>query len=77
MNYQYTPVSVDYYDEQAPGQGVFLMQQGMQRRVAVTLSHETGCEFEWTRVVDISIGSKIYFSFTYQSHIKSFNRLRS
>ena len=53
---QYSPVPVEYYDEVEPGQGIFLLLQGLQRRVAVTISAETGTQFQWTHVREMSIG---------------------
>ena len=47
---------VEYYDEVEPGQGIFLLLQGLQRRVAVTISAETGTPFQWTHVREMTIG---------------------
>jgi hypothetical protein len=36
---------------------VFQLQQGVQRKVRVTISHESGDDIEWTRVMEMSIGN--------------------
>ena len=36
---------------------VFFLTQGVQRRIDVTLSHESGDELRWERVVDMQIGA--------------------
>ena len=47
---------VDYSDESQPGVGVFLLQQGLQRRVVLTLTHDITPHFNWARVIDVAIG---------------------
>jgi len=36
--------------------GVFLLHQGLQRRIYLTLSHTSGRQFPWTRVSQVTIG---------------------
>ncbi|KAJ2959256.1 hypothetical protein NQZ79_g5221 [Umbelopsis isabellina] len=36
--------------------GVFLLHQGLQRRIYLTLSHTSGRQFPWTRVLRVTIG---------------------
>ncbi len=36
---------------------MFFLTQGVQRRIDVTLSHESGDELRWERVVDMQIGA--------------------
>ncbi|KAI9287583.1 hypothetical protein BC943DRAFT_345926 [Umbelopsis sp. AD052] len=36
--------------------GVFLLHQGLQRRIYLTLSHTSGRQFPWTRVSKVTIG---------------------
>lgn len=49
---EYAPV--DVVDEK--GNRVFQLQQGVQRKIRVTISHESGDDLEWTRVMEMSIG---------------------
>nr|CAH8833328.1 unnamed protein product [Trichobilharzia regenti] len=49
-NGDYTPVPVDRLDE-TPCQGVFLIHQGIQRRIAITLVHEV-CSFKKSNTID-------------------------
>jgi kinesin family protein 1 len=49
----YSPVDV----ERERGNSYFKLQQGVQRRVRVTISHESGADLEWERVLDLTIGN--------------------
>lgn len=49
---EYMPVSVS-----RDRGSYFHLQQGVQRRVRITISHEAGQDLEWERVVDLSIGN--------------------
>ncbi len=49
----YEPVAVDHSDD---NDGVFLLQQGLQRRIQMTLIYETGSEILWTKVSEMVIG---------------------
>lgn len=50
---KYSPVEVG----REKGNSFFQLQQGVQRRVRVTISHESGADLEWERVLDLTIGN--------------------
>eukprot|EP00040_Diaphanoeca_grandis_P005617 m.33711 g.33711 ORF g.33711 m.33711 type:complete len:1456 (-) comp16859_c1_seq1:91-4458(-) len=50
---EYAPVEV----QQEKGVRYYQMQQGVQRRVRVIVSHESGADLEWERVLDLAIGN--------------------
>ncbi|KAJ3282964.1 kinesin-like protein Klp8 [Borealophlyctis nickersoniae] len=50
-DFKYTPV------ESAGDVNTFLLRQGLQRRVFLSLSHTSGKDFPWTRISEIRIGS--------------------
>ncbi|KAI9265572.1 hypothetical protein BY458DRAFT_513324 [Sporodiniella umbellata] len=53
-NGSYKPVQVM---TQTPlDRGVFLLRQGLQRKIVITLSHTSGRQFVWNRVANASIG---------------------
>jgi flagellar biosynthesis chaperone FliJ len=52
---EYVPAAVHHGDATATG-GVFLLQQGVQRRLRITLVYEAGSEIHWTRVNELVIG---------------------
>ncbi len=52
---EYIPVMVDHSDD-LPCSGKFLLHQGVQRRIAVTLCHETGSDLIWKDVKEVVIG---------------------
>jgi hypothetical protein len=56
---QYTPVAVEHADGGA-GLSTFLLQQGQQRRVVLTIAHESGAELAWGKVAELSIGSVFF-----------------
>ena len=39
--------------------GEFYLMQGVQRRVIVILSHESGEDLKWERVIDMTIGMQL------------------
>lgn len=55
---QYIPVSVDHNDANADD-GVFLLMQGVQRRIIFTISHETGENLNWARVLNMTMGNML------------------
>jgi len=55
-NGEYTMVNVDHTDGQYPGNGTFLLHQGIQRRLALTIMHENGPELLWRDVREIVVG---------------------
>ncbi len=56
---QYEPVTVDHQNDQ---EGVFLLQQGLQRRIRMTLIYESGPELQWTKVSELVVGKRIQYS---------------
>ena len=52
---EYVPAAVHHGDATETG-GVFLLQQGVQRRLRITLVYEAGSETHWTRVNELVIG---------------------
>ena len=53
---EYIPVAVDH-TENVPCDGKFLLHQGVQRRIIVTICHESaGTELAWKDVKEIMIG---------------------
>ncbi|KAI9491045.1 hypothetical protein BDB00DRAFT_789841 [Zychaea mexicana] len=50
----YIPVPVTA--QNALDRGVFTLRQGLQRRICFTLSHTSGRQFQWNRIVKASIG---------------------
>uniref|UniRef100_A0A087XY08 plus-end-directed kinesin ATPase n=2 Tax=Poecilia formosa TaxID=48698 RepID=A0A087XY08_POEFO len=54
-NGDYIPAVVDHRGGM-PCHGTFLLHQGIQRRIRVTIAHETGNDFEWKEVKELVIG---------------------
>jgi kinesin family protein 1 len=54
-NGEYLPAVVDHSNVQTNG-GCFLLQQGIQRRIALTITYETGCDIKWNKVVELVVG---------------------
>ncbi|KAI7863812.1 hypothetical protein BDF14DRAFT_1876135 [Spinellus fusiger] len=50
----YVPVNVTA--QNSLDRGVFLLRQGLQRRICLTLSHTSGRQFEWNKITSASIG---------------------
>ncbi|KAI8142449.1 hypothetical protein BJV82DRAFT_714044 [Fennellomyces sp. T-0311] len=53
-NGDYIPVPVTA--QNSLDRGVFTLRQGLQRRICFTLSHTSGRQFEWNRILKASIG---------------------
>ncbi|GAA5817369.1 hypothetical protein MFLAVUS_010913 [Mucor flavus] len=53
---QYVPVQVIHSNDKQH-QDVFCLRQGLQRRIAFTLSHDSGKQFEWLDIKDTKIGN--------------------
>ena len=53
---QYVPVPVDH-PESGAGSSVFMLQQGVQRRIVLTIVHESGAELAWGKVLEITMGA--------------------
>ncbi|KAK3560783.1 hypothetical protein QTP86_019476 [Hemibagrus guttatus] len=54
-NGDYIPAVVDHRVGM-PCHGTFLLHQGIQRRIRVTIAHETGSDIEWKEVKELVIG---------------------
>uniref|UniRef100_H2MP49 plus-end-directed kinesin ATPase n=1 Tax=Oryzias latipes TaxID=8090 RepID=H2MP49_ORYLA len=54
-NGDYIPAVVDHRGGM-PCHGTFLLHQGIQRRIRVTIAHETGNDIEWKEVKELVIG---------------------
>ena len=52
---EYIPASVHHTEHQGC-MGTFLLQQGIQRRIRITLIYEAGSEIHWLRVNELVIG---------------------
>ncbi|XP_010626395.1 kinesin-like protein KIF1B isoform X8 [Fukomys damarensis] len=52
---EYIPAVVDH-TAGAPCQGTFLLHQGIQRRITVTIIHERGSELHWKDVRELVVG---------------------
>ncbi|KAI8336206.1 hypothetical protein BC941DRAFT_58400 [Chlamydoabsidia padenii] len=53
-NGDYMPVPT--LSENALDRGVFNLRQGLQRRITITLSHNSGRQFEWNRISKVTVG---------------------
>ncbi|XP_034243946.1 kinesin-like protein unc-104 isoform X5 [Thrips palmi] len=54
-NGEYVPTVVDHSDE-LPCRGLFLLHQGIQRRIRVTIVHEMANELRWRDVRELVVG---------------------
>ncbi|KAL1280220.1 hypothetical protein QQF64_014820 [Cirrhinus molitorella] len=54
-NGDYIPAVVDHRGGM-PCHGSFLLHQGIQRRITVTIAHETGNDIEWKEVKELVVG---------------------
>uniref|UniRef100_A0A674CKB5 plus-end-directed kinesin ATPase n=1 Tax=Salmo trutta TaxID=8032 RepID=A0A674CKB5_SALTR len=54
-NGDYIPSVVDHRGGM-PCHGTFLLHQGIQRRITVTIAHETGNDMEWKEVKELVVG---------------------
>lgn len=52
----YIPAIVDHNDE-IPCSGKFLLHQGVQRRITVTICDETGSDLVWKGVKEVVVGT--------------------
>ncbi|KAI8089150.1 uncharacterized protein BX664DRAFT_332300 [Halteromyces radiatus] len=53
-NGDYMPVQT--LSENPLDRGVFNLRQGLQRRITITLSHNSGRQFEWNRISKVTVG---------------------
>ncbi|XP_050411558.1 kinesin-like protein unc-104 isoform X2 [Patella vulgata] len=51
----YVPVVVDHSDELAC-RGVFMLHQGIQRRIRITIVHENNLEIQWKEIQELVLG---------------------
>uniref|UniRef100_A0A8C4NH62 Uncharacterized protein n=1 Tax=Eptatretus burgeri TaxID=7764 RepID=A0A8C4NH62_EPTBU len=54
-NGDYVPAAVDH-SRGVPCHGVFLLHQGIQRRIVITLVHETGSDVNWKDIRELVVG---------------------
>lgn len=54
-NGEYVPAVVDH-SEDMPCTGTFMLHQGIQRRLAITITHEQGPDFFWKDIKELVLG---------------------
>ncbi|XP_022823285.1 kinesin-like protein unc-104 isoform X3 [Spodoptera litura] len=54
-NGEYVPAVVEHSDE-LPCRGLFLLHQGIQRRIRITILHEPSQDLQWTDVRELVVG---------------------
>ncbi len=59
--FRYAPVTVEHSDD-TPCSGRFTLHQGIQRRIGITLCHETNTEIIWKSVREVVIGMSLKLS---------------
>ncbi|ESP03560.1 hypothetical protein LOTGIDRAFT_224357 [Lottia gigantea] len=52
---EYVPVAVDH-SEELPCRGTFILHQGIQRRIRITIVHENNLDIQWTDVQELVTG---------------------
>ncbi len=55
---EYDPVPVNHGGDGYPG-GTYLLQQGLQRRIRITLVCDNGSELHWKKVNELVIGKLV------------------
>jgi kinesin family protein 1 len=55
---RYAAATVDHSDD-VPCSGRFILHQGIQRRIGITLCHESGSELIWKDVQEVVVGKEI------------------
>ena len=55
FGFRYVPAVVDHSDDM-PCAGNFLLHQGIQRRIAITIVHENGPDLMWRDVKELVVG---------------------
>lgn len=53
---EYVPAAVDHSDD-LPCRGLFLLHQGIQRRIRITVVHEHAPELRWKDVRELVVGT--------------------
>lgn len=66
-NGEYVPAVVDHSDD-LPCRGLFLLHQGIQRRIRITIVHEHAPELHWKDVRELVVGQ--YHNILYNSLLK-------
>jgi kinesin family protein 1 len=56
----YIPVVVDH-TEDVPCSGKFLLHQGVQRRITITLCHESNPDLVWKEIKEVVIGMRLFY----------------
>ena len=59
-NGEYVPAVVDHSDD-LPCRGLFLLHQGIQRRIRVTIVHEQAPELKWKDIRELVVGKQELF----------------
>lgn len=54
-NGEYVPAVVDHSDD-LPCRGLFLLHQGIQRRIRITIVHEQAPELKWKDIRELVVG---------------------
>lgn len=57
-NGEYVPAVVDHSDD-LPCRGLFLLHQGIQRRIRITIVHEHAPELRWKDVRELVVGEYV------------------
>lgn len=52
---EYIPVVVDH-DDETPCKGTFLLHQGIQRRIRITIVHDTESDVRWKEIRELVVG---------------------
>lgn len=47
------------HSDELPCRGVFLLHQGIQRRIRITILHEPSSDLQWTDVRELVVGEQI------------------
>ncbi|XP_071945564.1 kinesin-like protein KIF1A isoform X3 [Antedon mediterranea] len=53
---EYIPCVVDHPNKSPPGSGCFMLHQGIQRRLAITIVHEPAKQLEWIGIKELVVG---------------------
>lgn len=60
-NGEYVPAVVDHSDD-LPCRGLFLLHQGIQRRIRITIVHEPAAELRWHDVRELVVGNYFFIN---------------
>lgn len=56
---EYVPAVVEHSDE-LPCRGLFLLHQGIQRRIRITIVHDHEAELKWRDVRELVVGKQLF-----------------